>query len=113
MLELLKKSILAGIGAVVITKDKVREATRMLVEEGKITTDEAEKLAEEMVKSGERQWEDMNTKLQSSVRKWSDNVDLARKKDIQDLTARLELLEQRVNLIEESRRRESSAAGDQ
>lgn len=101
MLELLKKSILAGIGAVAVTTDKVREATRSLVEEGKISTDEAEKLAEELVKSGERQWEDINTKFQSSFQKWSDSLEVVRKKDFQDLKARMDLLEQRLRILEQ------------
>ncbi|MFZ2444785.1 MAG: hypothetical protein WAW37_00365 [Syntrophobacteraceae bacterium] len=112
MLELLKKSFMAGLGAVVVTADKVREATRKLVEEGKISTDEAEKLTEDLVKSGERQWEDFNNKFQSSMRKFSENVDMARKKELQDLTARVELLEQRLGLLEETHRGQSGTPGE-
>jgi polyhydroxyalkanoate synthesis regulator phasin len=106
MLEFFKKGVLAGLRAVVITSDKVREATRALVEEGKLSTDEAEKLAEELVKSGERQWEDFNGKFQTSMRKLSDNLEVVRKKDFQDLKARVELLEQRLHLLEETHRKE-------
>ncbi|MHC1725778.1 MAG: phasin family protein [Syntrophobacteraceae bacterium] len=112
MLELLKKSVLAGLGAVVLTRDKIRETTRMLVEEGKISSDEAEKLAEDLVKGGERQWEDFNSKFQSSFKKMSDNLEVVRRKDFEDLKARLELLEQRLSLLEEARRRESGVAGE-
>jgi polyhydroxyalkanoate synthesis regulator phasin len=107
MLELLKKSVMAGLGAVMITRDKIREATRVLVEEGKLSTDEAEKLTDELVKSGERQWEEFNSKFQTSMRKVSDNLEVVRKKDLQDLKARVELLEQRLHLLEESHRVDS------
>jgi polyhydroxyalkanoate synthesis regulator phasin len=107
MLELFKKGVLAGLGAVMVTRDKVREATRALVEEGKLSTDEAEKLAEELVKSGERQWEEFNGKFQTSMRKLSDNLEVVRKKDFQDLKARVELLEQRLHLLEDTHRKES------
>jgi polyhydroxyalkanoate synthesis regulator phasin len=63
MLELLKKGMFVGIGAAMLTRDKIREATRMLVEEGKLSSDEAEKLTEDLVKSGEREFEEMNSKL--------------------------------------------------
>ncbi len=109
MLELLRKSFLAGIGAVVVTGDKIREATRALVEEGKLSTEEAEKLTDDLVKSGERQWEDFNTKFQSSMKKWSENVDLARKKELTDLQSRVELLEERLKHLEEARARETEA----
>ena len=66
MLELIKKSLLAGVGAVVVTKQKVMETTEHLVKEGKLSTSEAEKLSEELVKSGGRQCEEMSTKLQET-----------------------------------------------
>ena len=103
MLELLRKSVLAGLGAAVITRDKVREATRMFVEEGKITTEEAEKLTEDLVKSGEKQWEDFNTKFHGSFRKFSENLEVARMKDLKELQARVEMLEQRICTLEQTR----------
>ncbi|MGO9314557.1 MAG: phasin family protein [Syntrophobacteraceae bacterium] len=110
MLEFLRKSMLAGIGAAVLTRDKIREATRSLVEEGKITTDEADKLAEDLVKSGEREWGDMSSKLQSSLKKVSENLEVVRKKEFVDLKARVELLEQRLSLLEGTRGGESEVS---
>lgn len=114
MLELLKKSLLAGIGAVVVTKDKVQEATRSFVEEGKISTEEAESLAEDLVKSGERQWEDLNARLSERMKKWGDNLDFAREKELLELKARVEMLEQRLSALEELGRKQTGAvAGDE
>ncbi len=106
MLDLLRKSFFAGLGAVVVTADKVRDATRKLVEEGKLSTDEAEKLTEDLVKSGQRQWDE----FQSSLKKWSESADIARMKDLQDLQARVELLEQRIKLLEDTHRVELEEA---
>ena len=111
MLDLLKKSMLAGIGAAVLTREKIREATRKFVEEGKISSEEAEKLTEDLVKNGEKEWEELNAKVQSTFKKFSENVDFVRKKDFADLKARVELLEQRLKLMEEARIRESGVAG--
>ncbi len=103
MLELLKKSMLAGIGAAVLTRDKIREATRMLVEEGKISSDEAEKLTEDLVKSGGREWEELNSKFQSSFKKISENLEVVRRKEFADLKARVELLEQRLGVTDQNK----------
>lgn len=103
---------MAGLGAVVITRDKIREATRTLVEEGKMSTDEAEKFADDLVKSGEREWEEINSKLQSTAKKWSDNMEVVRKKDLQNIEAKLELMEQRLRLLEEAHCRESGVVGE-
>jgi len=104
MFELIKKSLLAGIGAVVVTKDKVQEATRSFVEEGKISTEEAERLADDLVRSGERQWEDFNARLSERMKKWVDNLDLVRDREFRELKARVEMLEQRVSVLENERR---------
>lgn len=112
MFEILRRSFLAGLGAVVVTADKVREATKRLVEEGKISTEEAEKLAEDLVQSGQRQWDDFNAKFQSSMDKWTENTELARKKDLQDLRARLERLEQRISNLEAAPANESGIPGE-
>ncbi len=101
MLDLLKKSMLAGLGMAVLTRDKIREATRMLVEEGKISSDEADKLAEDLVKSGEREWSEINSKIQSSFKKISGNLEMVRQKDFADLKTRVEIIEERLSRMEE------------
>jgi polyhydroxyalkanoate synthesis regulator phasin len=106
MLELIKKGLLAGLGAAVVTKEKVQEATRLLVQEGKISTEEAEKVAEELIKSGEQQWQDINAKIAETFKKWSENVDFVRNREFQELKSRLEALEQRVSVLEGPREQE-------
>jgi polyhydroxyalkanoate synthesis regulator phasin len=110
MLDLLKKGMLAGLGMAVLTGEKIREATRRLVEEGKITTDEADKLAEDLVKSGEREWDEINSRFQSSFQKISANLEVVRKKEFADLKTRVELLEERLSRLED-RSREGGPAG--
>lgn len=96
MLELIKKGLFAGIGAVVVTKQKVMEAAENLVKEGKLSTSEAERLSEDLVKSGERQWEEITANLHETMKKWTDNLEMARRKDIEALEARIEALEKRL-----------------
>lgn len=112
MLDMLKKSVLAGIGAVVVTKDKVLEATRRFSEEGKISTEEAERLAEDLIKSGERQWEELSAGIGERMRKWSDSLDFAKDREVKELKARLEILEQRVSALEEHCREKQEASGE-
>ncbi|MDR3556434.1 MAG: hypothetical protein P4L55_16890 [Syntrophobacteraceae bacterium] len=105
MLELLKKGMLAGLGAAVLTRDKILEATRKLVEEGKLSTDEAENLTDELIKSGEKEWEGAGAKLHSSFKKVSDNLEVIRRKEFSELLARVEILEQRLSELEKERGR--------
>jgi len=112
MLELLKRGMFAGIGAAVLTRDKIREATRKLVKEGRLSSEEAGKLTEDLVNSGGREWEDINSKFQSSLKKISENLEVVRKKEFLDLKTRVELLEQRLSLLEQTSSRQSGTTGN-
>jgi polyhydroxyalkanoate synthesis regulator phasin len=110
MLEVIRKGFLAGLGAAVVTMEKIQEATRSLVQEGKISTDEAEKLTQDLVKSGEQQWQEINEKLSESMKKVAENVNVVRNKEFQELKARLEALEQRVSVLEGGQQEEKESA---
>ena len=103
MFEMIRKSLLASLGAAVVTKEKVEQATRRWVDEGKISKEEADKLAQELVDSGQRQWEDIQTKITDTVRKGLDTFDIGSKKEFRELKERVENLEKRLS--------ESEAAG--
>jgi len=96
MLEMIRKSLLATLGAAVVTKEKVEEATRSWVEEGKISRSEAERLAEDLVESGQHQWQEIQTRVSDMVRKGLDTLDIGSKKEFRDLKARVEELERRL-----------------
>jgi polyhydroxyalkanoate synthesis regulator phasin len=100
VLEMIRNSLLASLGAAVVTKEKVEEATRRWVDEGKISRDEAERLARDLVESGRHQWEDIQEKISETVRKGLDNFDIGSKKEFQDLKERVENLEKRLAVLE-------------
>lgn len=101
MLNEIRKGLFAGLGALLLSKDKVNEAVQKLVKESKISREEAEKLTKELVSSGQRQWEEMEESLGNSVRKGVQNLDIASKKEFQALKKRVKKLEGRMTLVEE------------
>lgn len=100
MLEMIKKSLLAGFGAAVVTKQMIQDATRALVEQGKISAEEAEKIAEDLTRDGEHQWNDVQSKISETVRKGLDNLDIGSRSDFQELKLRVENLEKRTAMLE-------------
>ena len=102
MFETIKKSLLASLGAAVVTKEKVEEATRHWVEEGKISREEAERLAQQLLESGRHQWDDLQTKISDTVRKGLDTFDIGSKTEFQELKARVENIEKRLLALEAS-----------
>lgn len=101
MLELIRKGLLASLGAVVMTKERVEKATKSLVEEGKLSREEADNLAEELIRSGERQWEEIQASLSENIRKAVERVDVARRSELDALKDRVENLEKRLAMLEE------------
>ena len=57
MIDLVKKTMLAGIGVAVVTKDKVLESLDELVEKGKLSKDEAVAMSDKIVEEGRSETE--------------------------------------------------------
>ena len=104
MFETIKKSLLAGLGAAVITKEKIEKVTRKLVDEGKLTTEEAESLSKDLIESGARQWEDIQDRVSSTVKKALEGLDMCTKQDFTDLMDRVDALEKRIAALEEEKK---------
>jgi len=101
MLDLLRKSVLAGLGTAVVTKSKVRETMDKLVEQGKLSSDEAERFTQEMVNAGEKEMEELRSEMESTVRNAVSRLNLPKQEDINDLRQRLENVEKRLEHLEQ------------
>ena len=100
MLDLLRKSLLAGLGAGVITKEKAEETVREFVEQGKLTADEGRQLVSRLLQSGSQQWEQVQAGVMDAVRKTLDSADVARARHVRILESRLADVEQRLAALE-------------
>lgn len=100
MLDDIRKGLLAGLGAVFLTKEKIEEAIRKMVDEAKINKEDARRLTDELVESGEKQWSRAEEGLAEAVRKALKNLDVAKKSEVDEIKARLRNLEQRVGMLE-------------
>jgi polyhydroxyalkanoate synthesis regulator phasin len=100
--EMIRKSMLASLGAAVVTKEKVEEATKRFVDEGKISREEAERLATELVESGQHQWADIQDKITETVRRGLDSFDIGSKREFQELKERVVNLEKRLSMMDEA-----------
>lgn len=100
MYEPIRNLLLAGLGAAVLTKDKVLEVTRQLVEQGKLSTGEAEKMAEDLAEESRRQSKNWGEKLDQGIRKAVEALNLAGREELKDLQERVTNLERTVALLE-------------
>ncbi|MBW2501489.1 MAG: hypothetical protein JRD39_00990 [Deltaproteobacteria bacterium] len=100
MFEIFKKSLFAGLGLVVVTKTKLESVMDRLVEEGKMSRDEAEKMARELLESGEKQWTDFEEKLQDTVKGFLANMDICKGSDLKKLEKKVKALDMRLKALE-------------
>jgi polyhydroxyalkanoate synthesis regulator phasin len=96
MIETFKKTLLAGLGAAVVTKDKVQEGLEDFVKQGKITAADAGAMAEKITAEGRKEFDKASAMLGEKVREvvssYSDGKHLEK---IRDLEARIAALEQK------------------
>ena len=110
MLELIRKSLLAGLGAGVITKEKAQQAAQELVDEGKLAADDAKQFVDRLLEGANEQREEFQASIRDAVRKALDSTDVARAEDLQVIKQRLADLELRFAALE-SRERQGDPPG--
>ena len=105
MIDLLKKSVLAGLGMAVVTKEKVEEALGDLVREGKLNASDAKIMAEKIAEQGRKEFDELSEKLAARLRDFT-----ARAEESTD--KRISALEQRVRVLEQNATPPPSRAGE-
>jgi len=100
MFEIFKKSLFAGLGLAVVTKTKLENVLEKLVEEGKMSREEAEKMGQELLDSGEKQWTDFESRLQETVKGFLENMDISKASDVKKLEKKIKALDLRLKAVE-------------
>jgi polyhydroxyalkanoate synthesis regulator phasin len=108
MFEIFKKSLFAGLGLAVVTKSKLESVLEKLVAEGKMSRDEAEKVGQELMESGEKQWTDFETRLQETVKGFLDNMDVCKASDVKKLEKNVKALDMRLKALEEPKAKKTA-----
>jgi polyhydroxyalkanoate synthesis regulator phasin len=101
MFEIFKKSLFAGLGLAVVTKSKLESVLEKLVEEGKMSRGEAEKMGKELLESGENQWTDFEGRLQETVKGFLANMDISKASDVKKLEKKVKALDMRLKKMED------------
>lgn len=99
MLETIKSLLLASLGAAVLTKDKAMEFLEQSVAQGKMSTQEAERLAEELVAESKRQARAWGDKASQAVDKAAVALNLVQRSELEALERRLAKLESDLDAL--------------
>ena len=107
MFEIFKKSLFAGLGLAVVTKTKLESALEKLVEEGKMSRDEAEKMGRELLDSGEKQWTDFESRLQETIKGFIGNMDISKASDLKKLEKKVKAIDMRLKSLEKPKEKKA------
>jgi polyhydroxyalkanoate synthesis regulator phasin len=97
MIETIKKTLLAGVGAAVITKEKVQDALDDYVRQGKLKADDAKIIAEKIAERGKREFDELSQQASAKASELYNKHDSAVAARIAALEARVALLEAAAN----------------
>jgi polyhydroxyalkanoate synthesis regulator phasin len=94
MIDSLKKTLLAGVGAAVVSKEKVEAVLGDLVRQGKVTSAEAKEIAEKLVAEGRREAETLSQEVGDKLKAAFAGIDQRAQQRLDALEARVAALEQ-------------------
>ncbi len=102
MIEFIKKTMLAGIGATVVTKEAVEKQLQELVDKGKITTEEAKSTAEKITDQGREEYAKVKTDTEHFIEELLQRGNLITRSQFEELNARVAALEAKQGSTETS-----------
>jgi polyhydroxyalkanoate synthesis regulator phasin len=109
MFEEIRNGLLSSFGAVFLTKEKVEELCYKLVKEAKISKEDAQKLKEELLSSGESHWSQLEKSISETLKNAFKNFDLVKASEVKELEKRIEQIETRMAIVEKAVGRQDNA----
>ncbi len=103
MLDLLKKTLLTGIGIASLTKEKIKELGKKIAKESKLTEEEGKKLVKDLLKKSEEARKNMEKQVDELVKNALKKLNLPTQEDLQKLENQIRKLEILLKKIERSR----------
>ncbi len=96
MTGLIERSLLAGLGVMMLTRDKVSQFVDKLVEEGELRPEEAPRIIDKLVERGEAEREELRKLVRQELDKARANVPVISRKDIEELNQKIDELTAKV-----------------
>jgi len=98
MFDLIRKSLLTGMGLAVLTAEKVEEFTKELVLKGELTKEEGKNLAKELILKAEQSSKERRELVKKHVHETISSMDIATKDDIAELSRKIDELTKQVDI---------------
>ena len=97
MIELVKKTMLAGVGLAVVTKDKILESLNEYVEKGKLTQEEAAAMSDKIVDEGRNETKKAKAEASKLFNEMLHRANVVTKDQYDELATRITALEGKLH----------------
>lgn len=97
MLESLKHTLYAGLGATVVTAEKIEAGLQDLVDRGKLNADEARDAARKISEESKREFKEAQGSLEKNLQSVLEKTKVATHKDIAAINKRLDKIEKALS----------------
>lgn len=97
--ELVRRSILLGLGALSITREKAERLVDELVKKGEMTREEARSFVDQIVERGKQEKDELQRMVKEELGQWRENVGLATRADIARLEEQIKKLEEKLDQL--------------
>jgi polyhydroxyalkanoate synthesis regulator phasin len=97
MIDLIKRTLLTGIGLAVMTKEKVEELGKELAEQAKLSEIEGKEFVDHLLTQSETARKEFETRINAAVQKAVGGLNLASKDEVAKLSAKVEELSARLS----------------
>ncbi len=97
MLELVKKTMLTGIGLALLAKDEVEDLAKELVEKGKMTEKDGKKFLDELQKRYEEVQSKLEERVEKTVKEFLKKADVVTADDLKAIKKEIRALKKAIN----------------
>ncbi len=97
MEDVLKKAFSLGVGALLITKEKVEDIVSELVKKGEVGQEEGKKLVSELIEKGEESKREIEARLEKIVESITAKLDFPTRKELSELKSEIERLKEKLD----------------
>ncbi len=97
MIDLFKKTMMAGIGLALQTRDEVEELARDMVKKGTMNEQEGEKFLDELLKRYDEAKDKLEEMLEASVKKFLKKADIVTRDELKALKKEIRELKKAIS----------------
>ena len=97
MQDLLKKALSLGLGALLVSKDKIEDVVNELVKKGELGQEEGKNLVNELIGKGEASMNEIEVKIEKIVKSVTEKLDLPTRKELNEIKSEIEQIKEKLN----------------